>query len=68
MRILTHLNQVLSGAYHGHTEALIDISPYKWTPGSPHPAHVKVIDMPDTFRGRFRNEDGKATEHYVQQV
>jgi 4-aminobutyrate aminotransferase-like enzyme/Ser/Thr protein kinase RdoA (MazF antagonist) len=44
---------VLEGAYHGHTTALIDISPYKFMgaggSGAPEP-HVQIAPMPDRYR------------------
>lgn len=47
-------------AYHGHTAASIDISPYKfWGPGgSGQAVHVHVIPCPDVYRGK--NLDGAA--------
>ena len=40
-------------AYHGNTNALIDISPYKFNGpgGRGKPAHVQVVPMPDVYRG-----------------
>lgn len=49
---------VMDNAYHGHTQALVDISPYKWyqaTDGVDYqPEHTHVAPMPDTFRGKYR--------------
>ena len=50
---------VLNGAYHGHTSALIEISPYKFygSGGTGSPQFVSVIPMPDPYRGKFRGSD-----------
>ncbi|KAL4431001.1 hypothetical protein ABPG75_006257 [Micractinium tetrahymenae] len=47
-------------AYHGHTSACIDISPYKFKGpgGMGRPVHVHVLPCPDTYRGE--NLDGAA--------
>ncbi|KAL6747168.1 PLP-dependent transferase [Haematococcus lacustris] len=44
---------VMGGAYHGHTGALIQLSPYKfWGKGGGGKAsHVHVIPCPDPYRG-----------------
>jgi 4-aminobutyrate aminotransferase-like enzyme/Ser/Thr protein kinase RdoA (MazF antagonist) len=43
---------VVDTAYHGNTNALIDLSPYKFDGpgGRGRPAHVQVLPMPDPFR------------------
>jgi type 1 glutamine amidotransferase len=40
---------VMDGAYHGHTMALIDLSPYKFDGpgGKGRPTHVHVLPLPD---------------------
>ncbi len=47
---------VMAGAYHGHTTALIDLSPYKHAGpgGEGTPDWVHVSPVPDTYRGEFR--------------
>jgi 4-aminobutyrate aminotransferase-like enzyme len=47
---------VVDTAYHGNTNALIDLSPYKFNGpgGRGKPAHVHVAPTPDVFRGGFR--------------
>jgi 4-aminobutyrate aminotransferase-like enzyme/Ser/Thr protein kinase RdoA (MazF antagonist) len=42
---------VLDWAYHGHTGALVDISPYKYKRkgGSGRPAHVHELALPDAY-------------------
>ncbi len=49
---------VVDTAYHGNTNALVDISPYKFNgPGGRGcPPHVQVVPMPDTYRGATRWE------------
>ena len=47
----THV-AVVGGAYHGHLEALIGMSPYKfWGQGGKgKPDHVHVVPCPDPYR------------------
>lgn len=58
---------VLSGAYHGHTSSLIDISPYKFLGpgGKGKPDFVHVIPMPDMFRGEHKIRDANPEEYYI---
>jgi 4-aminobutyrate aminotransferase-like enzyme/Ser/Thr protein kinase RdoA (MazF antagonist) len=48
---------IMDNAYHGHTQTLIDTSPYKFMGaggrGAPEP-WVRVLPTPDTFRGVHR--------------
>lgn len=57
-------------AYHGHVTSLIDVSPYKFNGrgGEGRPDHVKVAEMPDLYRGRFRYGDPQAGEGYAADV
>ena len=43
---------VMEGAYHGHTTATLDLSPYKFDGpgGMGKPPHVHVLPCPDVFR------------------
>jgi 4-aminobutyrate aminotransferase-like enzyme/Ser/Thr protein kinase RdoA (MazF antagonist) len=55
----------LAGAYHGNSQADIDVSPYKYAGpgGGGRPAHVLEAPMPDPYRGRHRGatlESGRA--------
>ena len=61
---------VIDHAYHGHTTALIDISPYKFDGpgGRGRPPHVEVASMPDGFRGEVRGFDARAGEFYAASV
>ena len=49
----------LDWAYHGHTGALIDISPYKFNRkgGSGKPDWVEIATLPDPYRGPFKGPD-----------
>jgi 4-aminobutyrate aminotransferase-like enzyme len=57
-------------AYHGHVTSLIDVSPYKFngTGGQGRPAHVRVAEMPDPYRGRLRYGDPSAGVGYAEDV
>jgi 4-aminobutyrate aminotransferase-like enzyme/Ser/Thr protein kinase RdoA (MazF antagonist) len=50
---------VVDTAYHGNTNALIDLSPYKFSGpgGRGKPAHVHVVPTPDAYRGGFSLND-----------
>jgi 4-aminobutyrate aminotransferase-like enzyme len=54
---------VQDGAYHGHTAATIQLSPYKFRhkkylkAGWPVPQHTHIVPCPNTFRGWYRVED-----------
>jgi len=57
---------VLDSAYHGHTQALVDISPYKWyqaVDGVDYkPVGTHVCPIPCTFRGEHRISPGRTLE------
>ena len=57
-------------AYHGHLSSLIDVSPYKFAGkgGEGCPPHVRVAEMPDLYRGRFRYGDVDAGSKYAEDV
>jgi 4-aminobutyrate aminotransferase-like enzyme len=61
---------VLDAAYHGHTNMLIDISPYKHAGpgGMGAPAWVHTAVIPDTYRGQYRREDPEAGPKYARHV
>jgi 4-aminobutyrate aminotransferase-like enzyme/Ser/Thr protein kinase RdoA (MazF antagonist) len=62
---------VVEMAYHGNTNALIDISPYKFDGpgGRGKPSHVEVVPMPDVYRGRHRDPDsGPRYAEYVAEA
>ncbi len=61
---------VLESAYHGHTAALIDASPYKHDGpgGRGAPPHVHAVVMPDDYRGPHRRDDASCGEKYAGYV
>lgn len=69
-RAHTRRNEVIvvDTAYHGNTNALVEISPYKFNGpgGSGRPPHVQVVPMPDTYRGPHRG--GNAGSQYAGYV
>ena len=61
---------VLDAAYHGHTNTLIDISPYKFNGpgGQGAPDWVHVAPIPDDYRGAHTRADPAAGEKYAAAV
>jgi 4-aminobutyrate aminotransferase-like enzyme/Ser/Thr protein kinase RdoA (MazF antagonist) len=61
---------VLEHAYHGHTNTLIDLSPYKFNGpgGSGRKPWVHVASIPDDYRGPYRRGDNDAGVKYAQCV
>ncbi len=61
---------VLDLAYHGNTNALVEISPYKYErPGGRGPQpHVHKVPIPDVYRGPHRAADPRAGEQYAASV
>ena len=61
---------VLEAAYHGHTNTLIDISPYKHDGpgGTGAPSWVHTAPIPDVYRGPYRRDDPQAGEKYARHV
>ena len=61
---------VLEHAYHGHTNTLIDISPYKFTGpgGRGKKPWVHVAPLADDYRGLYRRDDKEAGAKYAQHV
>jgi 4-aminobutyrate aminotransferase-like enzyme/Ser/Thr protein kinase RdoA (MazF antagonist) len=60
---------VIDSAYHGNTNAVIEISPYKseGPGGTGLPGYVHKVRMPDTFRGEYRDA-GDAGEKYARDI
>lgn len=62
---------VVDNAYHGHTSAMIDISPYKFMGtggrGRPEP-WVHVVPVADGYRGRFKGMKKEAGQAYGNEV
>jgi 4-aminobutyrate aminotransferase-like enzyme/Ser/Thr protein kinase RdoA (MazF antagonist) len=61
---------VLEHAYHGHTNTLIDISPYKFDGpgGRGKKPWVHVAPLADDYRGMYRREDKEAGAKYARHV
>ena len=61
---------VLEHAYHGHTNTLIDVSPYKFNGpgGRGRKPWVHVAPIPDDYRGAYRRGDARAGVKYAQHV
>jgi len=61
---------VLEHAYHGHTNTLIDISPYKFNGpgGSGKKPWVHVAPLADDYRGPYRRDDTQAGAKYARHV
>ncbi|MDX2034445.1 MAG: aminotransferase class III-fold pyridoxal phosphate-dependent enzyme [Blastocatellia bacterium] len=61
---------VLDAAYHGHTNALIDISPYKFNGpgGGGRRPWVHVAPVADDYRGPYKRDDPEAGRKYADHV
>lgn len=61
---------VLEHAYHGHTNTLIDISPYKFDGpgGSGKKSWVYVAPLADDYRGIYRRGEGDLGAKYAKHV
>jgi 4-aminobutyrate aminotransferase-like enzyme/Ser/Thr protein kinase RdoA (MazF antagonist) len=61
---------VLEHAYHGHTNTLIDISPYKFNGprGLGRKPWVHVAPIADDYRGLYRRGDAQAGAKYAAHV
>jgi 4-aminobutyrate aminotransferase-like enzyme len=61
---------VVDVGYHGNTNAVVEISPYKFDGqgGSGAPPHVHVVPTPDVYRGLYRGLDGHAGTRYAAHV
>jgi 4-aminobutyrate aminotransferase-like enzyme/Ser/Thr protein kinase RdoA (MazF antagonist) len=60
----------VDGAYHGNTQALIDISPYKHDGpgGRGTPAGVHKVAMPDGYRGPHKGSGADVGARYAEYV
>ena len=60
----------VDGAYHGNTQNLIDISPYKHAGpgGQGAPAWVHKVAMPDGYRGRYKGMGAETGKRYAASV
>ena len=61
---------VLDAAYHGHTNALVDISPYKFNGpgGAGKKDWVHIAPIPDDYRGPHKRGDAEAGRKYAESV
>ena len=61
---------VMENAYHGHTNTLIDLSPYKYNGrgGLGKKNYVHVASMPDGMRGMWKFSDKNWLNKYINQV
>jgi len=71
-RNYTRQNDIISvdGAYHGNTNLLIDISPYKHDGpgGKGAPSGVQTVAMPDGYRGPYKGQGAKTGAAYAEDV
>ena len=61
---------VMDNAYHGHTNTLIDLSPYKFNGngGLGKKNYIHLADMPDGLRGKWKYSDKNWIKKYIHQV
>ncbi|TFG31422.1 aminotransferase class III-fold pyridoxal phosphate-dependent enzyme [Candidatus Thorarchaeota archaeon] len=61
---------IIDGAYHGNTDNLVGISPYKHNGpgGKGPPSHVHMVEMPDPYRGKHQLSESDAGEKYAEDV
>ena len=60
----------VDGAYHGNSNLLIDISPYKHDGpgGKGAPSYVQTVAMPDGYRGAFKGQGSETGVAYAEDV
>ncbi len=60
----------VDGAYHGNTQTLIDISPYKHAGpgGQGAPSWVHKVIMPDGYRGQYKGMEAETGRRYAAHV
>jgi len=61
---------VMEHGYHGNTQLSIDISDYKFSSakGTGQKNHILKTPIPDTYRGKYTNNDGSAARSYAQEA
>ncbi len=61
---------VLDAAYHGNTDQLVKISPYKFDgPGGMGISeNVHKVSLPDTYRGKYKKDDLDAGKKYAKEI
>lgn len=59
---------VMEHGYHGNTQMAIDISHYKYAnkKGQGEKNHIIKTEIPDTYRGKYTNNDGTAGKAYAK--
>jgi 4-aminobutyrate aminotransferase-like enzyme/Ser/Thr protein kinase RdoA (MazF antagonist) len=65
-----HDIMVVESAYHGHTNTLIDISPYKHSGpgGKGAPGWVHTVPIADDYRGRWKRDNPQAGHFYANEI
>jgi len=60
----------LDWAYHGNTNGLIDVSPYKFNRkgGRGKPDYVEIAELADPYRGRFKGYGAESGKAYARSV
>ncbi len=58
---------VMEHGYHGNTQNTIDISDYKFSnkKGQGQKAHILKVPIPDAYRGKYTDNDGRAGQAYT---
>ena len=56
----------LDGAYHGHTDLCMQVSPYKWNENYKQPTSTIIVDSPCTYRGKYRDQPDQSSVLYAQ--
>ena len=61
---------VMEHGYHGHTQTATDISDYKFNnpKGQGQKDYIIKTKIPDTYRGKYTNNDGSAGKMYAQEA
>jgi len=61
---------IMDNAYHGHTNSLIDLSPYKFNSmgGEGKKDYVHVLRMPDYIRGKWTDKHKYWINKYVEEA
>ena len=61
---------VMDNAYHGHTNSLINISPYKFNSkgGEGKKDNIHILRMPDEIRGKWTTKNSKWINNYTNEA
>ena len=61
---------VMEHGYHGHTQTATDISDYKFNhpKGQGQKDYILKTTIPDTYRGKYTNNDGRAGKMYAREA